>query len=541
MNHIISQQLKEWRSRKANLEGVERYIILHNKAIEAIAETLPCNEEEFKAIKGLGGKKFEKYGKEILAIINKSTNDKMADEAEMQEDVLSVSNFLDTVNSTLTQLTVAIKGEVSSVSDRGHVYFSLKDKEDDSVLSCLIWERNYQICGIELEEGMEVIIRGFPEVYKPSGKFTFKASTIELVGEGALKKAYDELRKKLTQEGIFDESRKKAIPSFPYKIGLITSRDGAVIHDFQTNLGRFGYKIHFVDSRVEGIQAVRDLIDALRYFKDKDIDLLVVIRGGGSLESLQAFNNEALIRELANYPLPVLCGIGHDKDVPLFCLAADKAVSTPSIVAGEINRTWEQALEKVRLNESNIINKYSTCLTRRIHLIDNYSFGMSKFYQRIVKKVSSIDISINNIFNNLNSSLILVNEKVNISSMSITDSFSSALADAKKTIFEDRFSSFALHIISARKSINSFSKILAKDYYDIVNRAKQQISQSEKALIQNDPNRLLKLGYSIIFSDHKVIKSVDQLNKNDMLISRLSDGEVLSSVKEKRKRSYGEI
>src|SRR5690606_8103527 len=113
----------------------------------------------------------------------------------------------------------------------------------------------------------------------------------------------------------------------------ITSRDGAVIGDFNTNVGKFGYEIIFMDSRVEGAAAIADLISAVEYFEDKDIDVLVIIRGGGSLESLQAFNNEMLIRKVANLKIPVICGIGHDKDMPLLSYVADKAVSTPTAVA----------------------------------------------------------------------------------------------------------------------------------------------------------------------------------------------------------------
>lgn len=539
---VLLQQLKDWRSRKANLEGIERYIILHNKAIEEIAEVLPTNEEEFRAIKGLGGKKFEKYGQEILSIIKQCSEDNAPLDISEKEDVFTVSAYLNFINVKISDTNADVQGEVSSIDFRErYLFFTVKDPEDESCMSCFMWSSDYELCGFELEEGLEIIIHGTPEIYKKNGRFSFRVNAFELVGEGALKQAYDELKKKLASEGLFADERKKSIPDFPTKIGLITSKEGAVIHDFQTNLGRYGYKIKFCDSRVEGILAVKELMKALRFFKDKDIDVLVVIRGGGSFESLQAFNNEALIRELASYPVPVLCGIGHDKDEPLFCLVADKAVSTPSIVAGEINRSWEHALEKVRFNESNMVNKYSISLARQIRLVDNYSFGMNKFYQRIVKKVSSIDVLINNIFSNLNSSLRLVKEKVNSSSKSMTDDFYSALIEAKRTVFKDRFSGFALHINSASKNINNFSKTLLKDHCDIVNRTKQQISQLEKALLQNDPNRQLRLGYSIMFSDNKVVKSVDQLNKNDMLVSRLSDGEVLSSVKDKRKRSYGEI
>jgi exodeoxyribonuclease VII large subunit len=186
---------------------------------------------------------------------------------------------------------------------------------------------------------MEVIVEGTPSIYIPNGRFNFGVNTIELVGEGALKMAYDKLKKKLDSEGLFDIERKKLIPELPERIGLITSETGAVIHDFLTNIGKYGFKIKFFNSRVEGQLAIKDLLSAIEYFEDKDIDVLVIIRGGGSLESLQAFNNEVLIRKIADFEKPVICGIGHDKDVPLCALVADLLVSTPTAVTTVLNRS----------------------------------------------------------------------------------------------------------------------------------------------------------------------------------------------------------
>jgi exodeoxyribonuclease VII large subunit len=464
--------------------------------IKEIAGKLPTNENDFKRSINLDMKKAEKYIPDILSIINNTNIPSI--EKDSEEEVYSVSQFLDELNRKLCQVNVVLRGEISSVTDKGHVYFSLKDQVDESVINCLIWKNNYSICGIELEQGMEVIIRGIPEIYKPTGRMTFKASTIELVGEGALKKAYIELRKKLDAEGLFDEERKKAIPALPTRIGLITSREGAVIHDFQTNLGRFGYKIKFVNSRVEGVLAVKDLIRAVKFFKGKEIDILVIIRGGGSLESLQAFNNEALIREIIDYPIPIICGIGHDKDVPLFCLAADKAVSTPSIVASTINRTWEHAVDKITFYETNMIHNYSNKLSIYRNNLDNLSFGLNKHFQSIFKKVSSIDQTISNIFN-----------KFTFSSRELSNKF----------------------VVIGKNIINSYSSHLVQ--------TSRKIENSFRVLKQNNPDRLLSMGYSITLSGGKIIKSIEQITMNTTIISKFYDGQVTSLIENIEKRKNG--
>ena len=267
----------------------------------------------------------------------------------LKDAVFSVSEFIEILNVGLKK-EVRITGEVSQVqrAASGHVYFTIKDGKEDATMNCVVWKFNYLQCGIDMQVGMELILTGNPQIYAPTGRFSFVASAIEFKGEGALKKAYDELKKKLAAEGVFATERKRALPELARKIGVITSKDGAVIHDFINNLGKFGYEVNLVDSRVEGQQAVAPLIEAIQTFKKKDIEVLVIIRGGGSLESLQAFNNEALIREIVSFPVPVIAGIGHDQDVPLAALAADFMTSTPTAAAHLINRSWEDAFAKVR-------------------------------------------------------------------------------------------------------------------------------------------------------------------------------------------------
>lgn len=289
----------------------------------------------------------------------------------------SVSDFLDVLNEQLKINYARVKGEVSGLTIKKHVYFDIKDK-NGSVLNCIVWESNYKLSGVELKEGMEIIVEGYPDIYKPSGRLSFKASSLELVGEGALKKAYDELKVKLEKEGLFGLSRKREIPYLPRKIGLITSETGAVIHDFSTNLGSYGFKVLFYDSRVEGASAVKDLLAGLDYFEKNSVDVVVIMRGGGSLESLQAFNNETLVRRIASFSVPVLCGIGHDKDVPLSALAADLAVSTPTACAVALGESWKQLHNKFELLDLQLLQSYNM-------LINNLELKLNSFPDIITK------------------------------------------------------------------------------------------------------------------------------------------------------------
>ena len=286
---------------------------------------------------------------------------------DFEQKIFSIAEFIEILNVFFRREEVRITGEISELkrAASGHVYFTVKDKGSDAangsghaVIDAIIWKRNYEISGIALEVGMEVILTGHPNIYPPSGRLSFVADTVELVGEGALKKAYEALKAKLDAEGFFDPARKRALPDLPRRIGVVTSLKGAVIHDFENNLGKFGFSVMVCDARVEGQAAVPDLLGAISAMRriaetgvdgeaGAGLDALVIIRGGGSLESLQAFNNEALVRAIVDFPVPVIAGIGHDQDVPLAALAADFMTSTPTAAAHLLNRSWDEAFAKV--------------------------------------------------------------------------------------------------------------------------------------------------------------------------------------------------
>ena len=301
----------------------------------------------------------ERPAKRVVKKPNEIIEETAVEAGADSDKIFSVAEFIEILNTFFQREEVRLRGEICELkrAASGHVYFTLKDKGDgkangSAVMDAIIWSRNHQISGVALEVGMEVVLTGHPNIYPASGRLSFIANTVELVGEGALKKAYEALKAKLAAEGVFDPARKRPLPDLPHRIGVITSLKGAVIHDFENNLGKFGFTVMVCDSRVEGQAAVPDLlasIAAMRRYIEEDgvLDALVVIRGGGSLESLQGFNNEALVRALVEFPVPVIAGIGHDQDVPLAALAADFMTSTPTAAAHLLNRSWEEAFAKV--------------------------------------------------------------------------------------------------------------------------------------------------------------------------------------------------
>jgi len=493
MDSDILQKLKDWRRRTADSEGVEPFRVFVNAVLENIAQLKPLNKEELMAIKGIKDKKFARYGKEILALIHDGSE---IHESSIQEEggedgtPYTISGYLNFLNAEFKRYKARVLGEVSSIDVReSYVFLSLKDKDDGSVLSCFMWRSNYELFGMSLEIGMEVIVNGFPEIYAPSGRFNFRVSTIELVGEGALKKAYDQLKQKLASEGFFSVERKKPIPEFPQRIGLITSESGAVIHDFLNNLGKYGYHISFVNSRVEGQVAVRSLISAIEHFDSRDIDVLVLIRGGGSLESLQAFNNEMLVREIADFKAPVICGIGHDKDTPLVSLAADKEVSTPTAVTTILNRSWEKVVHDISATEKDIMYKYQRTLDASMYRIESFSGDLMRYFNEIFRTFERLERTV-----------------------------------------ENNLSRIAYELRDARKALSLLSQSLLNEFRKELEQKNTTVADTEKQLKVFDPVRQLALGYSIVSVAGKVVKTTKQVRRGNVLDIRVSDGTIRSII-----------
>ena len=244
------------------------------------------------------------------------------------------TEFLAVVNQTLEYAysSATITGEVASfkVNQGKWVFFDIKDEE--SSVSCFM--TLYQL-RMPLEDGMKVVVRGMPKVTK-WGKFSFTVTAVRPVGEGSLKKAYELLKKKLTDEGLFDPVKKRSLPEDLAKIGVISSTAAAGYADFIKILNARwgGLKIQVAHTQVQGLDAPDQIIRALKYFNEHgDVQVIAILRGGGSADDLSCFNDEMLVREIAVSKIPVITGIGHEVDESLADLAADVRASTPSNVA----------------------------------------------------------------------------------------------------------------------------------------------------------------------------------------------------------------
>jgi exodeoxyribonuclease VII large subunit len=263
---------------------------------------------------------------------------------------------------------VRVRGEISGLKRHtsGHVYFALKDQ--DSVLDAVCWRGSFQNLSISPQEGMEVIATGRLTTYPGRSKYQIVVDGMELAGEGALLKLLEERKRKLAAEGLFEEARKKKLPFLPGLIGIVTSPTGAVIRDMLHRLeDRFPVPVLLWPVAVQGEGASSQVAAAVHAFNTLEIkpDLLIVARGGGSLEDLWAFNEENVVRAIAESQIPVISAIGHETDITLADFAADKRAPTPTAAA-------EFAVPE-RLHLAQVLSQYGSRLTTRLqHTLSLY-------------------------------------------------------------------------------------------------------------------------------------------------------------------------
>ncbi|MFW5896583.1 MAG: exodeoxyribonuclease VII large subunit [Bacillota bacterium] len=264
--------------------------------------------------------------------------------------------------------SVWVEGEVSNLRrpGSGHVYFTLKDS--DAALRCVLFKSDAARIAFKLSDGMDILARGRIGVYERAGEYQLYVRGAEPAGLGSLHLALEQLRRKLEAEGVFDPQRKRPLPRYPRDIGVVTSRSGAALRDIVRVAGRRHSGVNLVLSHasVQGESAPGELMRALRLLERTDVDAIIIGRGGGSIEDLWGFNDEELVRAVADCPIPVVAAVGHETDFTLVDLAADARASTPSSAAemlvpdissqarelqsvgGRLSRALQRRLERAR-------------------------------------------------------------------------------------------------------------------------------------------------------------------------------------------------
>lgn len=291
-----------------------------------------------------------------------------------EEHYLSVSQLNSLIKDKFDQdpelSNVYLRGELSNfkIYSSGHAYFSLKDNQ--AVISGLMWGSYVMYLPFEPKDGDEVLVHGKVSVYPPSGKYQIYCDHMELFGQGSELLKLKELAKKLQAEGLFDESRKRKLPTFPRTIGLITAKGSAAIKDMVVNIQKRWPLVDIIvfPSLVQGKDAPKNLIEAFRKAESYPLDTLIIGRGGGSSEDLGAFNDEGLVRALATSKCPTISAVGHEIDTTLTDYVCDVRVSTPTAAAVAAVPDQNLFLENLDATEASLTatlkSQYQTILER---------------------------------------------------------------------------------------------------------------------------------------------------------------------------------
>jgi exodeoxyribonuclease VII large subunit len=281
----------------------------------------------------------------------------------------------DALRSTLERsfTNIWLSGEISGTKlvPSGHCYFTLKDS--DAQIKCVCWKLSYWRLKFKPKDGIQVLVRGRIDIYELRSEYQFVVEAIEPQGHGALQLAFEQLKKKLLADGLFDAARKCPLPRFPSRIGIVSSPRGAVISDFIEILSRRfpGLHVRLFPARVQGPGSIEDVCRGLQFFGQTGwAQLTVIARGGGSLEDLWTFNEEAVARAIADSPVPVVSAIGHETDVTIADFVADLRAPTPSAAAEMIVCTRQELLDRIegcRTHAARAIRYRLAVLTRRLH------------------------------------------------------------------------------------------------------------------------------------------------------------------------------
>lgn len=262
---------------------------------------------------------------------------------------VGVSCILRRIKGGLNRLgLIRIEGEIHSIKPypSGHVYLDLKDNEDDAILHCVVWRRNaYRLKRLP-EQGEAVVLTGTLDVFEVRGQLQFNVVAVQAAGDGALFAKFEALKRKLLAEGLFDATLKKELPRYPQSVGVITSTETAALQDVMKTRASLAPWVPFVvyHAGVQGEASEGEILAALKKARERnEVDVLLLVRGGGSLADLWSFNSEALARELRAMPMPVVTGIGHETDFTIADMAADVRAPTPTAACSLVLQHWSTA------------------------------------------------------------------------------------------------------------------------------------------------------------------------------------------------------
>ncbi len=394
---------------------------------------------------------------------------------------------------------LVVAGQISDwrgAHSSGHCYFKLKDEE--AVLPCVMWSDKFAKIKFKPEDGLAVFATGNIDVYELQGKYQFYIESMEPTGKGALWLAYEQMKSRLAAQGLFDKSHKKTLPKYPEKIGILTSESGAALQDIKKSIfDRWpAVKLLFYPVPVQGEGAAEKIAAAIRDINRRNrqlkINVLIVGRGGGSMEDLWAFNEEVLARAIYDSKIPVISAVGHEIDTTIADLVADARASTPTKAGVIAVPDMYEVLERLTDIEATLSDRIKTRLRNRQQQLDE--FGI-----RIVSSIKGL------------------------------------LIEAKDRLHDiyDSITRIEPHRLLRRQQVdlNNLHNRASNAVTAVVGRLRMQLTAAENRLAAMNPKLVLRRGYSITTNKRTslLVRSSKDVQIDDLLITELADENLIES------------
>ena len=435
------------------------------------------------------------------------------------QEIISVSDVNDIAKGLLEKnlSNVWIQGEISSFTAHGsgHWYFTIKDKK--SALDCVMFKFDNINLLFEPKVGDELILNGNVSIYSPTGRYQFNVKHIEVSGEGALLRAFEELKKKLELEGLFEETRKKVLPEFPMEISVITSATGAVIKDIINVLSRRSpnMTLTLVEAQVQGKQAEKSICNAIErvnYFRQSD--LIILARGGGSIEDLWCFNMESVARSIFNSEIPLISAVGHETDFTISDFVSDLRAPTPSVAAEIISQNHSNLFASLTSMQKDLSLSINNELVKQNESIKN----LSKLIKHPGDKLREISQKIDGLEMHLSN----LTERIFLISRNKISTFSSSLKEFSPIV----------RVEKNKNRIESSIKDIKRSIEEVIGEKRNLFLSSSKTLEAVSPLSVLSRGYSILTKGEKeqVINSYAQVKIGDEIKGKLKEGQILTKV-----------
>ena len=409
---------------------------------------------------------------------------------------------------------VYLTGEISNFRLRPtHQYFSLKD--ENAIISATMFQSAFKKIQFRPEEGMKVLVIGKVSVFEKSGQYQINIEHMEPDGVGALYLAYEQLKKKLEAEGLFSLP-KKPIPQFPKKIAILTSESGAVIQDIQTTVARRFPIVQLVlyPTVVQGVHAVNSILKNLDLVEQEDYDVVIIGRGGGSIEDLWAFNEEPVVRRVAELSIPVISSVGHETDTTLIDFVSDMRAATPTAAAEIATPVLMEIHQQLR----NLQTRLEQALSRQLQ----------------IKRERMQALANASIFQNPERIYQVYQQRVDQLEMRLQQMMQQSVQHKRQQLLKNQhrleLGSPSRRVQTEKQALQYLAKRLEQAQGQLMKDKKQQFQRAIQQLDLLSPLKIMNRGYGILQQEETIIKSVDQLEVEQELTIQLVDGTVRSKV-----------